>query len=148
FLRNCVLGACCLLVIGPVAVVPPVLGQQSSHVLTGSWTASVGDAHYFRGTWSAQISAQTPNSAQGSWTLLNESSEISLQGTWSARKTSAGWEGHWTARTVGGSSLSGNWSSDLQKSEGHTLADLLKRSREKQVAGGWQSGRMQGYWWL
>ena len=82
------------------------LAQEPSPVLVGSWTATAGPNQIFRGTWSAQTSLHNPNAALGSWTLLNESGEVVLEGTWSAQKTGRRWQGTWTARPMKGQSLS------------------------------------------
>jgi hypothetical protein len=86
--------------------------------------------------------------AGGSWTLLNESGEILLQGTWSAQKTAQGWEGTWSARPTNGQSLSGAWTADGAKLNAKSLAQMLKSTATKEVAGWWRSGRYQGNWWL
>jgi hypothetical protein len=124
------------------------LAQESSPVFRGTWTATAGKAQILRGTWSAQTSPHSPNTARGSWTLLNEASEIALDGTWSAQKSGQGWHGTWAARTRTGQSLSGTWNADLAGFSGKTIEDMLKRTAEKQVAGSWRSGRYQGNWWL
>jgi hypothetical protein len=108
----------------------------------------VATGQVFRGAWSAQTSPKSPNAVRGSWTLFNEANEIVLQGTWSAQKTSRGWQGTWTARASNGVSFSGSWDADLPDFHGKTMEEMLKRATEKQVAGSWQSGRYQGNWWL
>jgi hypothetical protein len=123
-------------------------GQGASQDLTGSWMASTGEERYFRGTWSAEISAQNRNAARGSWTLLGDGGDVVMEGTWSARKAEQGWQGSWTARISKGGSLSGSWSADLAAVAGKTMEEMLNRTNQKQVAGSWQSGRYQGYWWL
>ncbi len=124
------------------------LAEEGSPVFRGTWTATAGATQVFRGTWSAQTSPHRPNTALGSWTLLNESGEIALDGTWSAQKTGQGWHGTWSARARSGQSLSGTWNGDLAGFSGKTLEEMLKRTAEKQVAGSWRSGRYQGNWWL
>jgi hypothetical protein len=124
------------------------LAQEPGGVLYGSWTATAGPSQIFRGTWSAETSRRNPNEAQGSWTLVNDSGEVVLQGTWSARKTGRQWKGTWRAQTNRGQSFSGNWEADLPESADQTFAALLKRTIEKQVAGSWQSGGYRGNWWL
>ena len=114
----------------------------------GTWTATAGKTQVFRGTWSAQTSPHSRTTARGSWTLLNEASEIALDGTWSAQKSGQGWHGTWTARTRNGQSLSGTWNADLAGFSGKTIEEMLKRTAEKQVAGSWRIGRYQGNWWL
>jgi hypothetical protein len=112
------------------------------------WTASVGSGPLMRGTWLAQVSQGTPNAASGSWSLLNDASEIVLTGTWSARKTPKSWEGSWTARARNGRTLSGTWSANLGDFKGKTMQEMLALTIEKQIGGAWQSGPYQGNWWL
>jgi hypothetical protein len=123
-------------------------GQSSTNDLTGMWTASVGNGPLMRGTWLAQVSQVTPNAANGSWSLLNDASEIVLTGSWSARKTPKSWEGSWTARAKNGRSLSGTWSAALGDFNGKTMQEMLALTMQKQIGGTWQSGRYQGNWWL
>jgi hypothetical protein len=123
-------------------------GQSSATELTGMWTASVGNGPAMRGTWLAQVSQGTPNAASGSWSLLNDASEIVLTGTWSARKTPKRWEGGWTARARNGRALSGTWNAALGDFQGKTLQEMLALTMQKQISGAWQSGRYQGNWWL
>src|SRR5260370_19896878 len=115
------------------------LAQETGSVLYGTWTATAGPSQIFRGTWSAETSRRNPNEAQGSWTLVNDSGEVVLQGTWSARKTGSRWQGTWRARTTQGQSFSGSWESDLPEPKDQTFAALLKRTIENEVAGSWQS---------
>src|ERR1700747_65940 len=124
------------------------LAQEAGSVLYGSWTATAGPSQIFRGTWSAETSRRNPNEAQGSWTLVNDSGEVVLQGTWSAKKTGSSWQGTWRARTTKGQSFSGSWESNLPEPTDQTFAALLKRTIEKEVAGSWQSGGYRGNWWL
>jgi len=90
---------------------------------------------------------QPANSAKGSWTLFNESNQIVLQGTWSARKSASDWQGAWSAR-IQGRSFSGTWKAEMPDFHGETLEDMLKRTAEMQIGGLWRSGRAQGNWWL
>jgi hypothetical protein len=124
------------------------LAQDASPVLDGSWTATAGPNQIFRGAWSAQSSPNNPNAARGSWTLLNDAGEILLQGTWSAQKTAQRWQGTWTARPAKGQSLSGTWTADAANLNAKSLAEMLKETATKEIAGSWQSGRYQGNWWL
>ena len=122
--------------------------QAAGGVLYGNLTASVGPSQIFRGTWSAEISQHTPNEAKGSWTLVTDSGDVMLEGTWSARKTGLHWQGNWKAWTAKGQSFSGSWEADLPESKDQTFALLLQRTVEKEVAGFWHSGGYQGNWWL
>jgi hypothetical protein len=127
------------------AQTPP---QKSSQIFRGSWTASAGPTQIFRGAWSAEVSARTPNSARGSWTLTNDANETILEGTWSAQKTTEDWQGTWTARSRNGRPLSGTWNADLPDLGHKSLQNMFERTLSKQVAGSWRSGHDQGHWWL
>ena len=131
--------------LGPQAT---AIQEEASPTWTGTWMASTGGQQYLRGTWSGEVSGPDRNSARGSWTLVGDAGDVVMEGTWSARKTREGWQGTWTARVSKGGALSGSWSADLAGFAGKTMAEMLNRSNEKQVAGSWQSGRYQGYWYL
>jgi hypothetical protein len=134
-------------------------GQESSMIQRGTWTATAGPsaAQAMRGSWSAETLASTQNMARGSWTLLNASSEVVLQGTWSAVKSGGGgWQGTWSARVVtrqptGGSTpgrvFSGAWQVTTEL-KGKTLAEMLQGTLEAEVAGSWRSVGLAGNWWL
>src|SRR4029077_11799113 len=102
------------------------VAQQAPPVLQGSWTATTGPNRYLRGRWFAQVLPPSKNVALGSWTLFNESSQIILEGTWSARKTAGGWQGTWTAR-IQGRRVSGIWNAAMEDFNGKTLDDMLKQ---------------------
>ena len=114
----------------------------------GIWMATAGPTHSFRGRWWASLLPSTHNAANGSWTLLSDSNRVVLEGTWSAKKSSQGWQGTWSARVNRGAPLSGTWSSNVPDITAKTFEDLLKATIDKQVGGFWQTGRMQGNWWL
>ena len=124
------------------------VAQQPPPVLRGSWIAASGPNRVLRGRWSAQVLADTKNAAHGSWTLLNHGDQIVLEGTWSARKSSRGWQGTWSARIQNGRAVFGMWEAEMADSNWKTFEDMLKRTVEKQIGGSWQSGRAQGNWWL
>ncbi|HET9400070.1 MAG TPA: hypothetical protein VFO34_03880 [Candidatus Acidoferrales bacterium] len=123
-------------------------GQISTPSLQGIWTASAGKSQVFRGSWTAAIDSRDPNSAHGYWTLRNDLHEVTLEGTWSARKTGMRWHGTWTARTQSGQSFSGTWDAAVTDAKLKTFADMLRATFEKTVAGFWQSGHLGGNWWL
>jgi hypothetical protein len=122
--------------------------NPNEHNWRGTWMATAGPAHSFRGRWWASLLPATHNAASGSWTLLSDTNQILLEGTWSARKSARAWQGRWSARVGGGQSFSGTWECDAPDLNDKTFEDLLKRTMEKQVSGTWQRGRVQGGWWL
>jgi hypothetical protein len=123
------------------------LGQQPSPVLQGTFSASAGPATY-RGKWSANVSSRTPNTAAGSWILLNDSNDIVLQGTWSAQKVGARWKGTWRARVLRGRAYSGTWSASEPGLDSKTFADLLEAATRGGAAGTWATGGFGGNWRL
>lgn len=125
-----------------------LLAQEVSPVFRGNWTATADPRQVLRGTWAGQTLPAKPNAAQGSWTLLTETGEILLEGTWSAQKTRVGWQGAWTARTLRGRSFSGTWEANIANLSGKTFKEMLERTAEKEVAGAWRSGGYRGNWWL
>ncbi len=118
------------------------------HDWRGSWIATTGPTHFFRGRWWGQLLPNTHNAARGSWTLLSDSNQILLEGTWSARKSSLGWQGTWSARASAGKTFSGTWTSEMTDITDKTFEDMLNRAIKKQVSGSWRSGRIQGNWTL
>jgi hypothetical protein len=139
-----------------LALTAIAIAQQPPSVLRGSWTATVGTARTFRGSWSATVESATPNAARGGWVLLDDGNRIMLEGTWSAEKSTRGWEGTWAAR-VGKSSggrasqgraLAGSWRANVKDSKILTLKDLLQHALVDQVTGTWRSGGLAGGWRL
>jgi hypothetical protein len=126
--------------------------QQPAGVLQGSWTATAAQNRVYRGQWSGQPLPGRPNAAQGSWIVLNDANRTVLQGTWAAEKSAQGWTGQWSARIAtdrqpAGTVISGTWQAgeDLKDA---SLADMLRRTLDQQLAGSWRSGRLAGNWWL
>ena len=135
----------------------PVAGQQPQQPavqLQGSWTASSGSARAFRGTWNAEVRRETPDTARGSWTVLDAGNRIVLQGTWSARKDGRGWQGSWSAvvvsraagRSASGPPISGTWKADSETAATGTLLEMLQRAIDRSVGGTWRSGSLAGQW--
>lgn len=124
------------------------MAQEGPPVFHGSFTATAGANQVLRGAWSGQALPQRPNEVRGSWAIINEGDQVVLEGTWSAQKSRAGWQGSWTAPTKQGASFSGTWKADIAESSGKTFEEMLKMTAEKEVAGSWRSGRLQGNWRL
>jgi hypothetical protein len=124
------------------------LAQESPAPLHGSWTATVAPSQVFRGTWTGSVLPKNPNSARGSWSLIIDTGQSVIQGTWTAQKTGAEWRGTWTARTQQGRSFTGSWNSSDANLSGKTFQDLLQRAMEKEIAGNWRSSPYSGGWWL
>jgi hypothetical protein len=131
--------------LGTSSVAPQETSTRKEQGWRGTWAANAGP-RTFHGRWWAELLGNTKNTSSGSWTLLSDSNQILLEGTWSARKSAQRWEGTWTARVKSGKPFSGTWSANL--TEGSTFEDMLKQAIAKEVTGSWASGRMQGNWWL
>ena len=118
--------------------------------VSGIWTAQKKGGDIYRGGWTAELTAATPNIALGSWNLTNEMGRILMQGTWSARKVPKGWRGAWSARIApAGDMISGTWEADDSTLKGRkTFADLLRHTAVTQIAGAWRAGHAAGTWWL
>jgi hypothetical protein len=123
------------------------VAQQTRSTLQGSWIATAGPSRFLRGHWVARV-PDDKNAATGSWTLVNERNQVVLEGTWSARKSTSGWRGTWSARIHKNRTVSGTWDSAIADFNGKTFEDMLKRAAERQIGGSWQSGRAQGNWWI
>jgi hypothetical protein len=117
-------------------------------VLQGGWAAVAGKRP-FQGSWSAEITTATPDAAQGSWTLVDDKSNVVMQGTWSANK-GKGWRGAWSARIApSGNVVSGTWEADPAGLKGcKTFVDMLQRGSQTQITGTWRAGHARGTWWL
>jgi hypothetical protein len=133
----------------------PHLFQEATVTLQGGWTASSG-TRTFRGTWSAEVQSKTPDTAQGSWTLLDAGNRIIMKGTWAAQKSARGWSGTWSARVVtqtpkgssAGNPISGSWRADMDPDRRGTLLEMLQRTMENSASGTWRSGPYSGKWAL
>jgi hypothetical protein len=115
--------------------------------LHGRWSATVG-SQVLRGTWSAEPVRDTSNTARGGWQLLNDASQIVVDGTWAAQKTAGVWQGTWSARVRSGQVFSGTWQTALKESASGTLGEMLQRTLQGQVTGSWRSQGMSGTWSL
>jgi hypothetical protein len=127
--------------------------QQLPPALGGTWTATAGPKQVLHGTWSARPVANAPNTANGSWSLVNASNRIVLSGTWAATKTPRSWAGTWSARIVtargtSGRVYSGTWRTEIKASEAGTLGEMLQRTLQQEITGAWKSGAMSGSWSL
>jgi hypothetical protein len=124
--------------------------SQSTLQLRGSWRAAAG-TRVLQGTWTADVNPNTPNLAQGSWTVI-EGNRVVLQGTWAAERERTGWRGAWSALVAsarpGSPPTTGTWQANVKDSTLNTLTDMLQRTAEGQVDGTWRSGRMAGSWSL
>jgi hypothetical protein len=122
-------------------------------VFRGSWIATVGanTARPFHGDWSAQALPGRPDEVQGSWSLLGPDGDVTMKGTWAARRAKRGMKGTWSARLANGGVLSGSFEaivSGLPGFKGKTFQDLLAATARAQIAGGWRMGALRGNWWL
>lgn len=132
----------CMLVV-TVALCFPAWSQQAPATLQGGFNASAGPVSY-RGKWSGAYSPGTPNTVSGQWILLNEHNDIVLQGTWSARKSGAGWKGTWRARVERGRAYAGTWTATEPGLGSKTFADMLHAATRGVISGTWASGGFGG----
>jgi hypothetical protein len=141
--RAVVLGAAAL-ALGGIA-----RAQAPRPSLSGGWVAK-GGARVLLGGWSADIAAETPDAATGSWTMVDDKGSVLMQGTWSANKAKGAWRGAWSARLApGGDVVSGTWAADASRLKGcKTFAEMLRRGTEVEIAGTWRMGKSRGTWWL
>lgn len=138
-----------VLVVLAATAAPATLGAASRPAIYGVWTAAAGVAA-FHGEWSAQALPESPNSVIGSWTLLNDGAEVTMQGTWSAKRLGRDWRGTWQAKVRAGATLSGSWQAVLPDDlHGKTFEELLRATDHLQISGSWKSrGGAAGAWWL
>ncbi|HEX3906083.1 MAG TPA: hypothetical protein VH853_24890 [Polyangia bacterium] len=119
-------------------------------VVQAVWTASAGPTIY-RGDLSAQALSASGNAVVGSWTLLDPAGEVTMHGTWSAKKSGSGWRGTWEAKVQpGGDTFAGTWQAVPPADfHGKTFEDLLLATGGQQISGYWKSkGGAAGAWWL
>ena len=135
--------------LGSLAVFVTILTfGQDSPVLQGSWVATAGESRTFRGRWIGQALPGQPDVLQGSWTLSDEFGKTQAWGTWSARRRGQTWAGTWSAQDQNRRQVSGTWKAEGGGTGGRNLQQLMERTLSTEVSGSWQSGRLQGYWWL
>jgi hypothetical protein len=139
-----------LVLVLAISVVAVDAASQSTVQIRGSWRATAG-ARVFQGTWTADVSPNTPNLAQGSWTVI-EGNRVALQGTWAAEKQRTGWRGAWSALVASGRAgsppITGTWQGNIKDSSIDTLTEMLQRTAQAQIDGTWRSGQMSGSWSL
>jgi len=135
--------------LGTVAFFVTILAfGQDTQVLRGSWVATAGKSGTFRGRWTGQALPGQPNALQGSWTLSDEFGKPQAWGTWSARRRGQSWAGTWSAQDQNRRQVSGTWKAEDGGMEARNLQQLIERTLSTEVSGSWQSGKLQGYWWL
>ena len=104
-----------------------------------------------QGTWIADLNPNTPNLAQGSWTVI-DGNRVVLQGTWAAEKQRTVWRGSWSALVAsapsGSPPITGTWQANVKDSSIDTLTEMLQRTAQVQIDGTWRRGQMSGSWSL
>lgn len=142
---------CAALVLGLLLAAPLARAEEpaAKPVLQGGWAALAGK-RAFQGSWSAEITAETPDAVQGAWTMVDDKANVVMQGTWAATKVKKGWRGAWSARIAPeGNVVSGSWEADASLLKGcKTFVDMLRRGSQTQIAGTWRAGHARGTWWL
>jgi hypothetical protein len=133
-----------------LAATAAAFGAAPRPAMYGLWTATAGPA-VFHGKWSAQALPESPNSVIGSWALLNDGGQVTMQGTWSARRSGRDWRGTWQAKVQpAGGTFAGTWRAvPPDDFRGKTFEDLLRATDHLQISGTWKSrGPAAGAWWL
>jgi len=125
-----------------------LVAQSAVTELHGSWSATAGPSQTFWGTWTAQVSPDKPNEAEGTWALFNNRAEIVVEGTWAANKARSEWLGSWAARTLPGQLYSGTWTADIPGSGDKSFKQMLEWTLEKDIFGSWRCGASKGQWRL
>lgn len=139
-----------LLLLSVFSAAAVAAASQSTLQLRGSWSAAAG-TRVFQGTWTADVNPNTPNLAQGTWTII-EGNRVLLRGTWAAEKERAGWRGAWSALVAsapaGSPPITGTWQGTVKDSTINTLTEMLQRTAKGQIDGTWRRGTMAGTWSL
>jgi len=115
-------------------------------VQLSTWSARTSTGRTFSGTWTgaADPSAGT---AAGSWTLLDGAGKTVMSGTWSASKSSKGWNGAWRALVTDRRNVySGTWSANVRLAPNARFADLFEAAIKEVVGGSWRAGGPSGSW--
>jgi hypothetical protein len=120
-------------------------------VVYGVWTASAGKT-VLHGDLSAQALPSSANTVIGSWTLRDGDGNVTMRGTWSGKKTGAGWRGAWQAKVEpAGGTFAGSWEAIPPAGfRGKTFEDLLRATATLQISGYWKlrGGGGGGAFWL
>jgi len=111
----------------------------------GSWSATAGNTT-FGGTWDAAVS-DDPDTASGSWTLMDQSGATLADGTWAARKDQNVWRGAWQARSRSGRVYSGTWRAQPGLPVSARFADLFEFALSKMASGTWRMGTAYSGGW-
>lgn len=125
-----------------------VAAVQQHPTFGGTWTATVGQDRVLRGRWIGQMVPGEPDSAHGSWILVNKSGKTVTKGTWSARKVGREWRGTWSATDQAQRPAKGTWTAEIKINPQSPLDSMLELSVKEEVSGTWMSGRLSGFWWI
>lgn len=118
-------------------------------IVQAVWVAKAGTA-MFHGNVSAQALPASGNAVIGSWTLVNGDGAVTMQGTWSGKKSGRGFTGTWQAKvTPGGGTFAGTWQAVPPAGfHGKTFEDLFLAIGTLQMSGYWKTRGAAGAWWL
>jgi hypothetical protein len=118
-------------------------------IVQAVWVAKAGTA-MFHGNLSAQALPTSGNAVMGSWTLVNDDGAVTMQGTWSGKKSGRGFTGTWQAKvTPGGGTFAGAWQAVPPAGfHGKTFEDLFLAVGTLQMSGYWKTRGAAGAWWL
>jgi hypothetical protein len=118
-------------------------------IVQAVWVAKGGTA-MFHGNVSAQALPTSGNAVIGSWTLVNDDGAVTMQGTWSGKKSGRGFTGTWQAKVApGGGTFAGTWQAVPPAGfHGKTFEDLFLAVGTLQMSGYWKTRGAAGAWWL
>jgi hypothetical protein len=145
------IAAASVIAAAPVTAAGAEAAPTPPPVFRGSWIATAGGnaARPFHGDWSAQALPGRPDDVQGSWSLRGPDGDVTMKGTWAARRAKRGMKGTWSARLPNGGVFSGSFEAIVVPGfKGKTFQDLLAATAKAQVAGSWRMGALRGNWWL
>jgi hypothetical protein len=112
--------------------------------LEGTWSAT-SPRGSLAGSWTKED--QQGAGVTGTWTLLDASGRILLQGGWSASKSAQSWKGAWRATVSGsGGEFAGTWASSATASPQANMIEMFKAALQTLVSGTWKAGSLSGAW--
>jgi hypothetical protein len=111
-----------------------------------TWSAQTDTGQVLEGNWTIDPAAST-DKASGTWTLGENSGNVTLRGTWSAQKFSTGWSGTWRAGVQGQPrEFTGSWTADFPQARETSIGELFVTAARDAIRGIWSAGNDSGNW--
>jgi hypothetical protein len=111
-----------------------------------TWSAQTDTGQVFEGNWTVDPAASS-DKAWGTWTLGENSSKVTLRGTWFAQKFSTGWSGTWRAGVQGQpQEFTGSWTADFPQARDTSIGELFATAARDAIRGIWSAGNDSGNW--